>query len=192
MPLRSHFDMLAPLYDRLIRPPEEDRLLQLMDLPEGGNLLDLGGGTGRVSMAFTDQARRVVVADESWNMLAQSKGKDGLTAVTTVGEALSLATGAFAGVIIVDALHHLANQERSLLEMWRVLLPGGRLIIEEPDIRYLSVKLVALAEKLALMRSHFLPPEAVARILEGLGARTQIIRENPTYWVLADKPGGEG
>jgi ubiquinone/menaquinone biosynthesis C-methylase UbiE len=192
MPLFNHFDILAPIYDRLIRSPEEGRLPQLMDLPEGGDLLDLGGGTGRASVAFTHRARHVLVADESRNMLAQSMRKAGLTAVTTVGEALSLATGAFAGVIIVDALHHLANQERSLLEMWRVLAPGGRLIIEEPDIRHLTVRLVALAERFALMRSRFMPPEAVAKILQGYGAQTQIVRENNTYWVIADKPQPRG
>jgi len=35
----------------------------------------------------------------------------------------------------------------------RVLAPGGRLVIEEPDVERTPVRLIALAEKLALMRS---------------------------------------
>jgi ubiquinone/menaquinone biosynthesis C-methylase UbiE len=188
MPPFNHFDILAPFYDRLIRPMEETPLVQLMNLPLGGDLLDLGGGTGRASAAFTEQAARVVVADASQNMLAQSAQKDGLMAVATLGESLSLASDAFAGVIIVDALHHMADQAGSLREMWRVLAPGGRLIVEEPDIQYLSVKIVATLEKLALMGSRFIPAEDVAAILESCGAQTHIVRESYTFWVVADKP----
>ena len=58
-------------------------------------------------------------------------------------------------------------------ELWRTLKPGGRLVIMEPDIRLFSVKLVALAEKVALMRSHFLAPAAIVRLFRYPDARTQ-------------------
>lgn len=72
-------------------------------------LLDVGGGTGRVSQ--------------------------------------------FLRGIVVDALYHMVNQRQAAQELWHVLKPSGRIIIEEPDIRIFAVKLVALVEKLALMRS---------------------------------------
>ena len=48
--------------------------------------------------------------------------------------------------------------------MFRVLKPGGLLVIEEPDIRTFGVKLIAIAEKLLLMRSHFLAPEEITNL----------------------------
>ena len=45
----DHFDLIASIYDRLIGPPETERLQQLLKLPTDGWLLDGGGGTGRVS-----------------------------------------------------------------------------------------------------------------------------------------------
>jgi ubiquinone/menaquinone biosynthesis C-methylase UbiE len=45
----DHFDRLAPLYDRVIGPPNPARLQTLLDLPTPGRLLDAGGGTGRVT-----------------------------------------------------------------------------------------------------------------------------------------------
>jgi len=67
-----------------------------------------------------------------------------------------------------------------------VLKPGGRLVIEEPDVRCWQVKLVALVEKLALMRSHFLsPPEIVALLPRE--ALVTVESERWNAWVIAEK-----
>jgi hypothetical protein len=50
-----------------------------------------------------------------------------------------------------------------------------------------AVKFVALAEKLALMRSHFLYPHEIGRELAALGLRMQIHTEGHTAWVVAEK-----
>jgi hypothetical protein len=50
------------------------------------------------------------------------------------------------------------------------------------------VKLVALGEKLALMRSHFERAEKIAEQLGPLGVTVEIARENHNYWVIASKP----
>jgi demethylmenaquinone methyltransferase/2-methoxy-6-polyprenyl-1,4-benzoquinol methylase len=87
----------------------------------------------------------------------------------------------------VDAYHHLESQTDALADLWRVLAPGGRLVIEEPDIRLPAVRLIALAEKLALMRSHFVLAERIAAGLAGLGAKTEIRRSGHTAWVIGEK-----
>jgi len=43
----------------------------------------------------------------------------------------------FDRVLMVDALHHVVNQAETICELYRVLKPGGRLVIEEPDLRNL-------------------------------------------------------
>ncbi len=187
MPRLDHFDLLAPLYDRLISPPDAALFASLVGLPTSGLLLDAGGGTGRVAQQIKHMARAVVVADASRAMLAQAGDKAGLLPVACEVEALPLPGGAFARVIMVDAFHHLRDQTGSLHELWRVVAPGGRLVIEEPDIRRTAVKLVALAEKLLLMRSHFQPAERLAEGLQRLGAQVRIHREGHTAWVIGEK-----
>ena len=71
--------------------------------------------------------------------------------------------------------------------MLRVLKPGGRLVIEEPDIDTFAVKLVALAEKLALMRSHFLRGEEIKALMDGMPGVVRIEHANHTVWVTAEK-----
>lgn len=86
---------------------------------------------------------------------------------------------------MVDALHHVIDHADSAREMLRVLKPGGVLVIEEPDIRTFGVKLIALAEKLLLMRSHFLAPNEIAKLFaEG---EKSIRAEDGTAWVIIKK-----
>ncbi|MCK5317030.1 MAG: hypothetical protein KAJ55_03910, partial [Anaerolineales bacterium] len=59
----DHFDLLAPLYDRLIRTPADYRLNEVTGLPARGRLLDAGGGTGRIAERLRDQIDQIVIAD---------------------------------------------------------------------------------------------------------------------------------
>ncbi|MEJ2013018.1 MAG: class I SAM-dependent methyltransferase [Anaerolineales bacterium] len=187
MPIFDHFDFLAPIYDRVIRAPGETPLFKLLDPPPPGWLLDAGGGTGRVAAALSERFEKVVIADGSLPMLGQAQAKGCCAAVVGYTERLPFSDGAFERVIVVDAYHHLADQRASLHELWRVLAPGGRLVIEEPDIDRFGVKLVALAERLALMRSRFVRAESIADALEQLGAQTRITRQEHNAWVVGEK-----
>jgi demethylmenaquinone methyltransferase/2-methoxy-6-polyprenyl-1,4-benzoquinol methylase len=183
----DHFDLLAPLYDRVISAPEDDRLGKLLGLPIEGRLLDAGGGTGRIAESLRDRVGHLTIADASMAMLRQADEKACCEVAAAHTERLPFADESFDRVIVVDAYHHLTDQSESLSEFVRVVAPGGRLIIEEPDIDHFGVKLVALAEKLMLMRSHFQRAEKIAEQLKRLGVAVLIIREGHNYWVVASK-----
>jgi len=187
MPLIDHFGILAPFYEIFIPPRKPEKLIELAGLPIHGALLDAGGGTGRVSQALQGLAERVIVADLSRKMLRQAVRQHGLKSVQSHTERLPFPEAYFDRVIMVDALHHVCNQAETAAELWRVLRPGGLLIVEEPDVRMLPVKLVALAEKLALMRSHFLAPPRVASLFTQWGAQTRIEKDGYNAWVVVEK-----
>jgi len=142
--MNSHFNLLAPFYDRVIPFVRLDQMLRVLDLPHADRLLDAGGGTGRVAEAIRPYVDWVVVVDVSRQMLAQARQKD-LTATSTETEYLPFPDGTFDRVLMVDALHHVLNQAETIRELYRVLKMGGRLVIEEPDLRTLAVKLIAVA-----------------------------------------------
>jgi len=187
MPIFDHFDFLAPFYENFIKPKDPQEMWTLADLPVSGALLDAGGGTGRVAQFMNGKANPIVVADMSHKMLSEARQKDGLCPVCSHTEKLPFRNETFARIIMVDALHHVYDQHGTVDELWRMLQPGGRLVIEEPDLRLFGVKLLALAEKLALMRSHFLSPPQIAELFHYPNARVRIETSDFNAWVIAEK-----
>ena len=159
----------------------------LADLPVSGALLDAGGGTGRVTQFMRGKANLVVIADLSYKMLIEAHQKDGLRPVCSHIEMLPFPDQVFARIIMVDTLHHVCDQRATADELWRTLQPGGRIVIEEPDVRAFAVKLLALAEKLALMRSHFLSPPRIAELFHYPNARVHIETRKSNAWVIVEK-----
>lgn len=187
MPLFDHFDILAPLYDKVIGYKDPVNIVKLGGFPINGVVLDAGGGTGRISQALTGQASQFVVLDLSFGMLQKAVQKDGLVTVNSHTEALPFSDETFDIVIMVDALHHVCDQNDTAIELLRVVKPGGRIVIEEPDIGTLIVKIVALMEKLALMRSHFLSPVQIASLFPRQKTNTSIERDSFNAWVMIEK-----
>lgn len=184
------FDLLAPIYDMVFGRPMSGPLLERLCLPTSGVILDAGGGTGRHAQAWVNLADRVLVADASRPMLRRARVKPGLWTVACLAERLPLTQGCIARIVMVDAFHHLIDQRASIAELWRVLTPGGRIVIEEPDIRRGAVRWVARFERWARMRSQFLPAETIAALLAEQGAIVHVERQGLSAWVIADKPSG--
>lgn len=183
-----HFDLLAPLYDRLMPPPDPARLRALLRLPTDGWLLDIGGGTGRVSASLRPWVGKLVISDLSQPMLKQAQAKGNLYPIQARAEQLPFPDGAMDRILVVDAFHHFANQPSAAHELVRVLKPGGRLVIEEPDIVYLATKLIALGEKLALMHSRFLSAGEMRAMFVARGVSVSVERgDGLTMWVVVDK-----
>lgn len=165
----GHFDWLAPIYDRVFGAMTHEALFAHLDAHAGQLILDIGGGTGRVAEHLHRLDARVLVVDPSSGMLNLARAK-GLPAVRSLAERLPFSSASIDRIYVVDAFHHFARQPEAARELLRVLRGGGRLVIEEPDLRRWPVKFVALAEKLALMQSHFYSPPDLARLFTAAGA----------------------
>jgi demethylmenaquinone methyltransferase/2-methoxy-6-polyprenyl-1,4-benzoquinol methylase len=183
----DHFAAIAGIYNRIEDYQLTETMLRLVGLPVDGRLLDVGGGTGRVARALVGQARRVIVVDPSTGMLRHAAGK-GLASVCAPGEELPFASGTFDRIIMVDTFHHVADQAHTVRELWRLLRPGGRLVIVEPDIRQFSIKIIALFEKLMLMRSHIFPADGILALIGQCGGEGIVEYEGTSVWVMAEKP----
>lgn len=187
MPIIDHFSVIAPIYDVLFGNSSNiDQWKRLLKLPSDGILLDAGGGTGRVSKEFEGLVDQIVLMDVSQGMLRQAASTQ-LDPICSEVEATPFPSQSFDRIIVVDAFHHLKNQEIALRELWRISKYDGILLIEEPDIRLFRLKILALIEKLMLMRSHFVPPEYFKKTLSRYSAKVESQEKDPTVWVAIKK-----
>jgi demethylmenaquinone methyltransferase/2-methoxy-6-polyprenyl-1,4-benzoquinol methylase len=183
----DHFAWIAPLYDRIFEFLDPTRLIALLEPGPSHRLLDVGGGTGRVTTALVPHVRQACIVDVSLGMLAQAQDK-GLCAYQAVAEGLPFADESFDRILIVDAFHHFHDWPRAAVELVRVLRPGGRLVIEELNIRHWSTKLIALGERLLLMRSRFYAPADLARLFQVAGGRVTLHQDRGSiYWAVIER-----
>jgi demethylmenaquinone methyltransferase/2-methoxy-6-polyprenyl-1,4-benzoquinol methylase len=183
----DHFDLIAPLFSRVSYSSLE-MMLEQAALPTPGRVLDAGGGTGRVASAIRAHAGEVVIADPSLGMLRQAD-RSRLGLACSNSESLPFPDETFERVLMVDALHHVIDQRYTAHELYRVLKPGGRIVIEEPDIRTFGVKMIAVAEKLLLMRSHFFSPEQIVALFSFDTVKASIHATEGNAWVVIERPG---
>jgi len=186
MPAIDHFKHLAPFYELALPFEALGSLLEHGGFSASHLVLDAGGGTGRVAEALKPYVRGVVVADVSRGMLLQASKKR-LPAILSPVEALPFSNGTFDRIIMIDAFHHVCDQIAAANELWRILAPGGILLIQEPDIRKFAVKVVAAAEKIALMRSHFLSPLKIAELFLPCTTQLAVMDEGFSAWVIVRK-----
>ena len=182
----DHFDLIAGVYDRAGQFIVTERLLGLLSLSPDLILLDAGGGTGRVAAALRGKVKETLVVDTSRGMLRSAAGKDLATACSQV-EYLPFPSASIDRILMMDALHHVMDQRKTASELWRVLAPGGRILIVEPDIRKLSVKMIALGEKLLLMRSHFLNSGEIAALFKASDVKVEVFFDEFNIFFVAEK-----
>jgi ubiquinone/menaquinone biosynthesis C-methylase UbiE len=178
------FHWVAPFYDRVLRFSDPTKLLTLLGLEPDHRLLDVGGGTGRVTSFLAEHVTQACVVDASMGMLLQAREK-GLCAYQGEAERLPFSDGSFDRILIVDAFHHFRDWPWAAAELMRVLNCGGRIVVEEPDIRYGAVKVIAFVERLLLMRSRFYAPVDLAELFGSAGGQVKLHEDGGgIFWAV--------
>ena len=156
----------ASLRDKIeVDASELKRLLAeaAAEVPRNSLVLDAGAGEGQYRDLFAHTRYigvDLAVGDAAWNY-------SGLSALNTL-ERLSFPDGVFDVVVCTQVLEHVAEPERVLCELQRVLRPGGRLLLSAPQrwhehqtphdfFRYTSYGLEHLLDKAGLVVEEMTP-----------------------------------
>lgn len=121
---------LGRLSDRL----EKELVFSLMDVKPGETALDVGCGTGNYTIELAKKGLKATGIDSSEEMLAWAKEKGrkeklDITFQKTDAANLPFPDYSFDLLISTGLLCFLKKPEKTLLEMHRVLKPGGKLVV---------------------------------------------------------------
>ncbi len=116
-----------------------DRILERACIGSEETVLDLGAGTGLLTLPAAEAARQVWAVDISARMCdylaikARSADQDNVEPVVASAVSLPLVSESVDVAISNYCLHHLGHEEKlvALAELHRVLRPGARLVLAD-------------------------------------------------------------
>ena len=144
--VRSVFDSVAPKYDLMndlmslgLHRAWKAYAVLVANVRDGQRVLDIAGGTGDLALAFAPKVGPngcVVHTDINEAMLREGRNRlldAGVSLPTLVCDAehLPFANASFDLVTVAFGLRNMTHKEQALLEMNRVLKPGGKLLVLE-------------------------------------------------------------
>ncbi|MBK6770466.1 MAG: class I SAM-dependent methyltransferase [Ardenticatenales bacterium] len=125
--------------DRRYEDAAERLALRSLLPPDGGRLVEIGAGFGRLVDEYRGYGE-IILVDYARSMLADARQRigDGATYVCADLYRLPFATGALDAAVQIRVLHHVEAVPEAIREVARVLAPGGSYILEFANKRNLK------------------------------------------------------
>jgi ubiquinone/menaquinone biosynthesis C-methylase UbiE len=136
-PSRGFFDLWSMFYDlplvqRLTYRPVQDAVVTALRVTAPGRVIDVGCGTGLLTARLVHElpAATVVGCDFSHGMLVQARARaEAVAWVQGDAQRLPFRDASADAIVSTEAFHWFPDQRRALDEFFRVLVPGGRLLV---------------------------------------------------------------
>jgi len=199
----QHYDLMNDLMSGGLHRLWKTDLVNWLGPPRSGSrgyaVLDIAGGTGDIAFRIADRApaAMVTVLDISGPMLevgrrrAGDRGDGGrISFIHGNAEKLPVQAGLFDAVTIAFGIRNVPDRAGALAEMYRVLRPGGRLLVLE----FSRVDVAGLKELYDLYSFNVIPPLGglVAGDTDAYRYLVESIREFPAQEPFADMIRGAG
>ncbi|WP_193199176.1 class I SAM-dependent methyltransferase [Nostoc sp. MG11] len=111
-----------------------NKLIELLNLPKGSIIVDIGAGTGGYSLTLANQGFFINAIEPSVVMQKQAIEHPQVKWFTGYAENLPLPDKSVDGVVSILAIHHFTNLEKAFQEMQRIIR-DGIIVLLSFDIR---------------------------------------------------------
>jgi len=130
-------------YKRILYAGRVDKIMTLLDLKRGENVLEIGCGEGYYTKKMLEITQNVVATDISEKFLNKAKKytqEKALRYICCPAEKVPFPDNHFDKVLISEVIEHLLDWEQGIKEIHRVLKPGGVVVISTPNkLSYFNV-----------------------------------------------------
>lgn len=112
-----------------------ERVERAMGIPLPGPIVEVGCGTGQFlgHLRQTEAGRDRLLIGVDVSVAVQELPSRGAVPIRADGEALPFEDESTSAVVYNGALHHVVDYRKAVQEAFRVLRPGGRLVVFEPS-----------------------------------------------------------
>src|SRR5262245_12360668 len=170
--LTARFDELMNDYDVARRTDVlVAQFLGPVDI-RGKLVLDAGCGVGGLTRSLVAAGARVVALDVGAQLAATTKQRYQCDAIVGTISTLGVRSNTFDAVLSSEAIEHTADPAAAVLELYRVVKPGGHLVVSTPNRLWQAP--VRAASALGLRPfdgfENFLWPSQLRGVLERAGA----------------------
>ena len=144
------YEKEAPKYDEKRWPTQQGKyvnsvhrtiILGMQENWKNEKILELGVGTGRVTLMIAKRGAVVTGIDSSPTMLEKTRNKLGerelnerIQLINASVYSLPFKNCCFSGCVSINVFSHLPNYENVILEVSRVLKPGGFFVANYPNL----------------------------------------------------------
>ena len=140
---------------------------QYIDVTSDDIILDIGGNTGKVTEAYSNNCKEVVVLEPKRNIVEYGKShRPNIKFVEGHAENIPLPDKYFDKVVASASFHHFSDQDKALEEMKRVLKQDGKIIILEIDPITPRGKRLKFCENLFHTGAKLYPPSQLSKKIE--------------------------
>jgi 2-polyprenyl-3-methyl-5-hydroxy-6-metoxy-1,4-benzoquinol methylase len=175
--------------------PRSSKRFTLDCVPAEGPLevLDVGCGAGINSQAIRAKGHRVTGVDISAAAVEKYRALGFPGRVMDLEEGLAFADGAFDLVFCSEVIEHLRFPETLVHEVFRVLRPGGRLVLSTPNSAFWLYRLFAILGYTVSELQHpkhfqFFSRRSLRRLLRAEGFSERAALGRNMYLIVPDPP----